>query len=44
MAQLRSSFMKLPSKAEVINDINGKPVNLYRVLKHNLEEFMCQFK
>ncbi len=26
VAQLRSSFMKLPGKAEVINDINGEPV------------------
>lgn len=37
-------FMKSPSKAEVINDINGELVNLYRVLKHHLEEFMRQFK
>ncbi len=36
--------MKSPSKAEVINDINGELVNLYRVLKHHLEEFMRQFK
>ncbi len=44
MAQLHSSFMKLPGKAEVINDINGEPVNLYWVLKHHLEKFMRQFK
>ncbi|PAU99109.1 restriction endonuclease subunit M [Arsenophonus sp. ENCA] len=37
-------FMKSPSQAEVINDINGELVNLYRVLKHHLEEFMRQFK
>ncbi|BAN95454.1 putative methyltransferase [Plautia stali symbiont] len=37
-------FMKSPSKVEVINDINGELVNLYRVLKHHLEEFMRQFK
>ncbi|OZI15153.1 restriction endonuclease subunit M [Sodalis-like symbiont of Philaenus spumarius] len=37
-------FMKSPSPCEVINDINGELVNLYRVLKHHLEEFMRQFK
>jgi DNA adenine methylase len=29
---------------EVINDINGELVNLYRVVKHHLEEFVRQFK
>lgn len=33
-----------PAKAEVLNDINGDLVNLYRVLKHHLEEFVRQFK
>jgi len=28
----------------VINDINGELVNLYRVIKHHLEEFIRQFK
>jgi len=30
--------------AEVLNDINGELVNLYRVVKHHLEEFVRQFK
>lgn len=29
---------------EVINDINGDLVNLYRVVQHHLEEFVRQFK
>ncbi|HDB9222916.1 TPA: DNA adenine methylase [Escherichia coli] len=37
-------FLKTPSKLEVINDINGELVNLYRVVKHHLEEFVRQFK
>jgi len=37
-------FMKEPSKVEVINDINGELVNLYRVLQHHLIEFLNQFK
>ena len=37
-------FMKPPSDVEVINDINGELVNLYRVLKHHLEELLRQFK
>jgi len=37
-------FIKEPSKVEVINDINGDLVNLYRVLKHHLVEFVNQFK
>lgn len=37
-------FLKTPSKIEVINDINGELVNLYRVVKHHLEEFIRQFK
>lgn len=37
-------FLKPPVKAEVLNDINGELVNLYRVVKHHLEEFMRQFK
>ncbi|BCZ41306.1 restriction endonuclease subunit M [Serratia marcescens] len=36
--------MKPPSKAEVINDINGELVNLYRVIQHHLEAFIQQFK
>jgi len=37
-------FMKEPSQVEVLNDINGELVNLYRVIKHHLEEFVRQFK
>jgi DNA adenine methylase len=37
-------FNKEPAKAEVLNDINGDLVNLYRVVKHHLEEFVRQFR
>lgn len=37
-------FLKAPAKVEVINDVNGELVNLYRVVKHHLEEFSRQFK
>lgn len=37
-------FLKPPVKAEVINDINGELVNLYRVVAHHLDEFMAQFR
>jgi DNA adenine methylase len=37
-------FLKEPSKVEVLNDINGELVNLYRVVQHHLEEFVRQFK
>ena len=37
-------FLKNPSKVEVINDVNGELVNLYRVVKTHLEEFVRQFK
>lgn len=37
-------FNKPPSKVEVINDVNGELVNLYRVVKYHLEEFVRQFK
>jgi DNA adenine methylase len=33
-----------PARTEVINDINGELVNLYRVVQHHLEEFVRQFK
>jgi len=36
-------FKKEPAKAEVLNDVNGDLVNLYRVVKHHLEEFVHQF-
>jgi len=37
-------FLKPPSEVEVINDINGDVVNLYRVVQNHLEEFVRQFK
>ena len=37
-------FLKEPSKVEVLNDINGDLVNLYRVVRYHLEEFVRQFK
>ena len=37
-------YKKPPAKVEVLNDINGDLVNLYRVIQHHLEEFTRQFK
>ncbi|UTW12923.1 DNA adenine methylase [Marinobacterium rhizophilum] len=37
-------FLKEPSEVEIINDVNGDLVNLYRVVKHHLEELYKQFK
>lgn len=37
-------FLKAPSEVEVINDVNGELVNLYRVIKHHLSEFVQQFR
>lgn len=37
-------FAKTPSEVEVLNDVNGELVNLYRVVQHHLEEFCRQFK
>ena len=38
-------FMRhIPAKVEVINDVNGDVVNLYRVVQNHLEEFVRQFK
>jgi DNA adenine methylase len=34
----------VPAPTEVINDINGELVNLYRVVQHHMEEFVRQFK
>lgn len=34
----------MPAPVEVLNDINGDLVNLYRVVQHHLEEFVRQFK
>ncbi|ULQ45978.1 DNA adenine methylase [Flagellatimonas centrodinii] len=37
-------FAKQPSTSEVLNDVNAELANLYRVLRHHLEEFCRQFK
>lgn len=37
-------FLRPPAEVEVINDNKGDLVNLYRVVKHHLEEFVRQFK
>ena len=37
-------FMRNPAPVEVINDINGELVNLYRIVKHHLDEFCRQFR
>lgn len=37
-------FLKEPVKAEVLNDINGELVNLYRVVQHHPDEFIRQFR
>ncbi|MFN3987572.1 MAG: DNA adenine methylase [Rhodocyclaceae bacterium] len=37
-------FMKPPVKAEVLNDINGDLVNLYRVVKHHLVAFVEEYR
>lgn len=37
-------FARNPADVEVLNDVNGDLVNLYRVVTHHLEEFVRQFK
>ena len=37
-------FMKEPSPVEVINDLNGELVNLYRIVKYHLDEFVRHFR
>jgi DNA adenine methylase len=37
-------FLRPPAEVEVINDVNGDLVNLYRVVQRHLEEFVRQFK
>lgn len=37
-------FLRPPAEVEVINDVNGDLVNLYRVVQSHLEEFVRQFK
>ncbi len=36
-------FLKPPSKSEVINDVDGELVNLYRVVKSHPTELLAQF-
>ena len=35
---------QIPAKVEVLNDINGQLVNLYRVVQHHFDEFVRQFE
>jgi len=37
-------FLRPPAEVEVVNDLNGELVNLYRVVQNHLEEFIRQFK
>ena len=37
-------FLKTPSKVEVLNDVNGDLVRLYRVVQHHLDEFIRHFR
>ncbi len=37
-------FRKETSRSEVLNDINGDLINLYRVIQNHLEEFIRQFR
>lgn len=34
----------VPAEVEVLNDVNGELINLYRVVQNHLEEFVRQFK
>jgi DNA adenine methylase len=37
-------FLRQPAEVEVLNDVNGELINLYRVVQRHLEEFVRQFK
>lgn len=37
-------FMKEPAECEVLNDVNGDLVNLYRIVRNHLDEFIRQFR
>lgn len=37
-------FSKEPCKVEVLNDINGDLISLYRCVQHHLDEFVRQFR
>jgi DNA adenine methylase len=37
-------FLRQPAEVEVLNDANAELINLYRVVKNHLEEFIRQFR
>ncbi|WP_438391710.1 DNA adenine methylase [Caballeronia sp. DA-9] len=37
-------FLREPAEVEVLNDLDGDVINLYRVVQHHLEEFVRQFR
>jgi DNA adenine methylase len=37
-------FLRQPAAVEVLNDVNGEIINLYRVIKNHLDEFAKQFR
>jgi len=37
-------FLRNPAEVEVINDVNGELIRLYRCVQNHLEEFIRQFK
>lgn len=37
-------YLRRPAEVEVLNDVNGEVMNLYRVIKNHLDEFAKQFK
>jgi len=37
-------FLKEPAKVEVLNDVNGDLVRLYRIVQHHLDEFVRHFR
>ncbi|MCP8687754.1 DNA adenine methylase [Marinobacterium sedimentorum] len=37
-------FMKPPARSEVLNDLNGDIINLYRVVQHHPDELYRQFR
>lgn len=37
-------FMRQPTEVEVLNDVNGEVINLYRVIKNHLDEFAKEFR
>ena len=37
-------FLRQPAEVEVLNDVNGDVINLYRVVKNHLDEFAKQFR